>query len=220
MIFSVLLTTALAEAQSLGYRFHLVPSWSIHVTNCYCWLLFLTVLPSWSIPVSKCYCWLLLLTVLPSWSIPVTYAQRAKGSIWPIMAEQDWPWRNRSVGRPHSAQVGINYDIWILFVVVIFIVVLKASWSSIFMFRYGPASNSKWLLWGHDIYGVLSGEVCAISTYPQILGRTMEYCAKMNQDLGLTCVLPDFFRGVDGRPDPVPSWDQLGFSLFRCDSIS
>ena len=24
-------------------------------------------------------------------------------------------------------------------------------------FRYGPASNSKWLLWGHDIYGVLSG---------------------------------------------------------------
>jgi len=62
--------------------------------------------------------------------------------------------------------------------------------------RYGPASNSKWLLWGHDIYGVLSG-------------RTMEYCAKMNQDLGLTCVLPDFFRGVDGRPDPVPSWDQL-----------
>ena len=82
------------------------------------------------------------------------------------------------------------------------------------MFRYGPASNSKWLLWGHDIYGVLSGEVCAISTFPQILGRTMEYCAKMNQDLGLTCVLPDFFRGVDGRPDPVPSWDQLGFSLF------
>jgi len=63
--------------------------------------------------------------------------------------------------------------------------------------RYGPASNSKWLLWGHDIYGVLSG-------------RTMEYCAKMNQDLGLTCILPDFFRGVDGRPDPVPSWDQLG----------
>jgi len=62
--------------------------------------------------------------------------------------------------------------------------------------RYGPASNSKWLLWGHDIYGVLSG-------------RTMEYCAKMNQDLGITCILPDFFRGVDGRPDPVPSWDQL-----------
>jgi len=62
--------------------------------------------------------------------------------------------------------------------------------------RYGPASNSKWLLWGHDIYGVLSG-------------RTMEYCLKMNQELGVTCILPDFFRGVDGRPDPVPAWDQL-----------
>ena len=41
-------------------------------------------------------------------------------------------------------------------------------------------------------------------------GRTMEYCLKMNQELGVTCILPDFFRGVDGRPDPVPAWDQLG----------
>ena len=40
-------------------------------------------------------------------------------------------------------------------------------------------------------------------------GRTMEYCLKMNQELGVTCILPDFFRGVDGRPDPVPAWDQL-----------
>ena len=23
--------------------------------------------------------------------------------------------------------------------------------------RYGPASNAKWVLWGHDIFGVLSG---------------------------------------------------------------
>merc|ERR1711970_1500270 len=62
--------------------------------------------------------------------------------------------------------------------------------------RLGPPTNDKWIIWAHDIYGVDSG-------------RTKEYCEKMNQDLGVTCVLPDFFRGVDGRPDPVPSWDQL-----------
>ena len=77
-------------------------------------------------------------------------------------------------------------------------------------FRYGPASNSKWLLWGHDIYGVLSG--AKVQRHPKFKnpGRTMEYCLKMNQELGVTCILPDFFRGVDGRPDPVPAWDQLG----------
>merc|ERR1712130_727804 len=32
--------------------------------------------------------------------------------------------------------------------------------------RYGPASNPNWVLWGHDIFGPLSG-------------RTMEYCAKI-----------------------------------------
>jgi len=66
--------------------------------------------------------------------------------------------------------------------------------------RYGPASNSKWVLWGHDIFGPLSG-------------RTMEYCAKMNQDLGVTCILPDFFRGADPwvPGDPLPStWAQMG----------
>lgn len=66
--------------------------------------------------------------------------------------------------------------------------------------RYGPASNAKWVLWGHDIFGVLSG-------------RTMEYCAKMNEDLGVTCILPDFFRGADPwiPGDPVPStWAQMG----------
>jgi len=65
------------------------------------------------------------------------------------------------------------------------------------VFRFGPPSNDKWIVWGHDIYGVDSG-------------RTKEYCNKMNTDLGVTCILPDFFRGADGRPDPVPTWtDQL-----------
>jgi len=62
------------------------------------------------------------------------------------------------------------------------------------VFRFGPPTNDKWIIWGHDIYGVDSG-------------RTKEYCEKMNQDLGVTCILPDFFRGVDGRPDPVPTWE-------------
>ena len=60
--------------------------------------------------------------------------------------------------------------------------------------RYGPAINDKWVLWGHDIYGVDSG-------------RTKEYCNKMFEDLGVTCILPDFFRGADGRPDPIPVWN-------------
>ena len=60
--------------------------------------------------------------------------------------------------------------------------------------RYGPSTNDKWVIWGHDIYGVDSG-------------RTKEYCEKMNNDLGVTCILPDFFRGAEGRPDPVPVWE-------------
>ena len=60
--------------------------------------------------------------------------------------------------------------------------------------RYGPATNEKWIIWGHDIYGVDSG-------------RTKEYCEKMNTDLGVTCILPDFFRGAEGKPDPIPVWD-------------
>eukprot|EP00091_Calanus_sinicus_P018638 TRINITY_DN4321_c0_g1_i8.p1 TRINITY_DN4321_c0_g1~~TRINITY_DN4321_c0_g1_i8.p1 ORF type:complete len:256 (-),score=50.93 TRINITY_DN4321_c0_g1_i8:74-841(-) len=62
------------------------------------------------------------------------------------------------------------------------------------VFRYGPSTNDKWVIWGHDIYGVDSG-------------RTKEYCEKMNTDLGVTCILPDFFRGAEGKPDPIPVWD-------------
>merc|ERR550519_2874427 len=62
------------------------------------------------------------------------------------------------------------------------------------VFRFGPPTNDKWIIWAHDIYGVDSG-------------RTKEYCEKMNLYLGVTCILPDFFRGVDGRPDPVPTWE-------------
>jgi len=65
------------------------------------------------------------------------------------------------------------------------------------VYRFGPATNDKWVIWGHDIYGVDSG-------------RTKEYCEKMNMDLGVTCILPDFFRGVS-HPDPLPTWNgQLG----------
>ena len=126
------------------------------------------------------------------------------------------------------------------------------------LLRYGPASNSKWVLWGHDIFGPLSGANMIVWMYPTdylatfssnvlravendhsssrwFLGRTMEYCAKMNQDLGVssdylyliklrlmtvaamicwqlaiykvTCILPDFFRGADPwvPGDPLPS---------------
>jgi len=65
------------------------------------------------------------------------------------------------------------------------------------VFRYGPATNDRWLVWGHDIFGPESG-------------RTKEYCQKMNTDLGVTCILPDFFRGAgtEGQfPDPVPVWE-------------
>ena len=59
--------------------------------------------------------------------------------------------------------------------------------------RYGPGLNDNWILWAHDIYGVDSG-------------RTKELCAKMNTELGVTCILPDFFRGQEW-PDPVPVWE-------------
>merc|ERR1711879_1071376 len=65
--------------------------------------------------------------------------------------------------------------------------------------RYGPASNAKWVLWGHDIFGVLSG-------------RTMEYCAKMNEDLGM--VLGDLHSSrllPWGRP--LDSWGSCAFNL-------
>jgi len=68
------------------------------------------------------------------------------------------------------------------------------------VYRFGPASNDKWVVWGHDIFGVDSG-------------RTKEYCEKMNTDLGVTCILPDFFRGVPPPPPfiTVPTWNgQLG----------
>merc|ERR550539_2238281 len=53
------------------------------------------------------------------------------------------------------------------------------------VFRFGPSTNDKWIIWGHDIYGVDSG-------------RTKEYCEKMNTELGVTCILPDFFKGAGG----------------------
>ena len=76
--------------------------------------------------------------------------------------------------------------------------------------RYGPALNDKWILWAHDIFGVDSG-------------RTKEYCNKMwtgavqwpgviqflykrAADLGVTCILPDFFRG-ESWPRPAPTWE-------------
>merc|ERR1719154_561774 len=61
------------------------------------------------------------------------------------------------------------------------------------VFRFGPATNDKWVVWGHDIYGVDSG-------------RTKEYCEKMNIDLGVACILPDFFRG-ESWPNPLPTWE-------------
>ena len=72
------------------------------------------------------------------------------------------------------------------------------------MCRFGPPTNDKWIIWGHDIYGVDSG-------------RTKEYCSKMNTDLGVTCILPDFFKGSGGWDGDfthfptIPTWkDQLG----------
>ena len=45
------------------------------------------------------------------------------------------------------------------------------------MLRYGPSLSGKWVLWAHDIFGPDSG-------------RTKEYCEKISQELGLTCILP------------------------------
>ena len=59
--------------------------------------------------------------------------------------------------------------------------------------RYGPRNNSNWLLFAHDIYG------------PDSV-RTKQYCEKMATDLGVTCIIPDFFRGLV-RPDPRPNWE-------------
>ena len=64
------------------------------------------------------------------------------------------------------------------------------------MLRYGPSLSARWLVWGHDIFGPDSG-------------RTKEYCQDISQELGLTCILPDFFRGLswpDELPTP-PSWE-------------
>lgn len=67
------------------------------------------------------------------------------------------------------------------------------------VYRFGPSSNTKWLIFGHDIYGVDSG-------------RTKEVCATINEELGVTVILPDFFRGVDftnWTGPPPPTWDTL-----------
>merc|ERR1711936_76782 len=64
------------------------------------------------------------------------------------------------------------------------------------IFRYGPSLSARWLGWGHDIFGPDSG-------------RTKEDCQDISQELGLTCILPDFFRGLswpDELPTP-PSWE-------------
>ena len=65
--------------------------------------------------------------------------------------------------------------------------------------RYGPAQNSRWVVWGHDIFGPESG-------------RAREYCALLASTLNLTCIIPDFFRGnipdfipVPGG-NPIPTW--------------
>jgi len=79
---------------------------------------------------------------------------------------------------------------------------LESSWSGqeeidvlgdLTIYRFGPGLNDKWILWAHDIYGPDSG-------------RTKEYCNKMYTDFGITCILPDFFRGVS-KPTPPPSWE-------------
>ena len=54
-----------------------------------------------------------------------------------------------------------------------------------------------WVLWGHDIFGPDSG-------------RTKQYCKKIFTNLGVTCILPDFFRGKSGFIEglnPLPVWD-------------
>ena len=49
-------------------------------------------------------------------------------------------------------------------------------------------------MWGHDIFGPDSG-------------RTKEYCQKMSEELGLTCILPDFFRGQSWpNISQLPTW--------------
>ena len=61
------------------------------------------------------------------------------------------------------------------------------------VFRFGPEANDRWVLFAHDVYGPNSG-------------RTKEYCQKISDDLGVTCIIPDFFRGASW-PIPSPYWD-------------
>ena len=77
---------------------------------------------------------------------------------------------------------------------------LTWAWQLTPFLRFGPELNDKWILWAHDIYGPESG-------------RTKEYCNKMWTDLGVTCILPDFFRGAVW-PVPSPTWEgQLRWAL-------
>ena len=77
---------------------------------------------------------------------------------------------------------------------------LTWAWQLTPFLRFGPELNDKWILWAHDIYGPESG-------------RTKEYCNKMWTDLGVTCILPDFFRGTVW-PVPSPTWEgQLRWAL-------
>ena len=144
---------------------------------------------------------------------------RARRWLGPAVVEPDWAWRgNWSTGRldrpqvPESRESTHNCFLppkylepwknlptpWSLIRVRVVIFILL---------RYGPATNSKWVLWGHDIFGPLSGAnivlrirfrfleffnvsrrsfVTSALLTSNISGRTMEYCSKMNQDLGVS----------------------------------
>ena len=77
--------------------------------------------------------------------------------------------------------------------------------------RYGPALNDKWILWAHDIFGVDSGrtkEYCNKMWTGEHceLWRVIQFLYKCATDLGVTCILPDFFRG-ESWPRPAPTWE-------------
>ena len=144
---------------------------------------------------------------------------RARRWLGPAVVEPDWAWRgNWSTGRLGRPQVPESRDsTHNCFLSPKYLEPWKnlpTSWSLIrvrvvifILLRYGPATNSKWVLWGHDIFGPLSGanivlrirfrflEFLNVSRRSfvtnalltsNISGRTMEYCSKMNQDLGVS----------------------------------
>lgn len=80
-------------------------------------------------------------------------AQGASGGLWKAGGERGAAGRGRPTGRSGRVQVAHSKIIH--------------SYS-----RFGPSSNTKWLIFGHDIYGVDSG-------------RTKEVCATINEELGV-----------------------------------